>query len=234
MSASICDVGLSKIDIAERRILEGDPYSSVTRFEHGYATDVADEFLGVATGKPVSVIIEEIDDVAMKIDMRRRARAARIPVVSVTDIGENVMLDIERYDLDPEYPIFHGRGEKFSPTDAADPTQRLDMAMAIVGDNLTSRMAFSAGQVGRSLASWPQLGSTAAMSGGLAAAAARNIVCGRPVVSGRYVLDIEHMILAEREYHEMQWNELAPDVFAAVFTESADGRPTTGRPLASE
>lgn len=234
MSASICDVGLSKIDIAERRILEGDPYSSVTRFEHGYATDVADEFLGVATGKPVSVIIEEIDDVAMKIDMRRRARAARIPVVSVTDIGENVMLDIERYDLDPEYPIFHGRGEKFSPADAADPTQRLDMAMAIVGDNLTSRMAFSAGQVGRSLASWPQLGSTAAMSGGLAAAAARNIVCGRPVVSGRYVLDIEHMILAEREYHEMQWNELAPDVFAAVFTESADGRPTTGRPLASE
>ena len=42
------------------------------------------------------------------------------------------------------------------------------------------------------------------------------------------------MILAEREYHEMQWNELTPDVFAAVFTESTSERPTTGRPLASE
>ena len=234
MTTSICDVGLAKVDIAERRILEGDPYSSVTQFVHGYSTDVADAFLGVATGKPVSVIIEEIDDIAMKIDMRRRARAARIPVVSVTDIGENVMLDIERYDLDPEYPIFHGRGENFSAADAADPVQRLDMAMAIVGDNLTSRMAFSASQVGRSLASWPQLGSTAAMSGGIAAAAARNIVCGRPVMSGRYVLDIERMILAQREYHELQWNELTPDVFAAVFSESTSERPKTSGPLTSE
>ncbi|MGV9478928.1 diguanylate cyclase [Gordonia aichiensis] len=234
MSGSICDVGLPKIDIAQRRILEGDPYSSVTRFAHGYSSDTADDFLGISTGRPVSVVIEEIDDIALKIDMRRRARAARIPVVSVTDIGENVMLDIERYDLEPDYPIFHGRGENVSEADAADPMQRLDMAMAIVGDNLTSRMAFSASQVGRGLASWPQLGSTAAMSGGLAAAAARNIVCGRSVASGRYVLDIERMIMTQREYHELQWNELTPDVFAEVFRQGSDKRPAAPKPLASE
>ena len=222
MVGSVCDVGVTKIELAERRILEGDPYSSVSRYPQGYSTEVADDFLGISSGRPVSVVIEEIDDIAMKIDMRRRARAARIPVVSVTDIGENVMLDVERYDLEPDYPIFHGRGEKFTAADAADPAQRLEMAMSIVGDNLTSRMAFSASQVGRSLASWPQLGSTASISGGLAAAAARNIVCGRGrVASGRYVIDVESMLLLPSEYGEFQWNELAPDVFAAVF--GADG-----------
>ena len=42
------------------------------------------------------------------------------------------------------------------------------------------------------------------------------------------------MILAQREYHELQWNELTPDVFAAVFSESTSERPKTSGPLTSE
>ncbi|GAA1480757.1 hypothetical protein GCM10009624_11970 [Gordonia sinesedis] len=216
MIGSVCDLGRSKLELATRRVLESDPYSTVTSFPLGYGPSVADEFLGISTGTPVSLVIEEIDDVAMKIDMRRRARDAGIPVLSATDIGDNVILDVERYDLDPKYPIFHGRGENFTPGDATDPEQRLRMATAIVGDALTPRMAYSASQIGRSVASWPQLGSTAMMAGAFTAATARNLVCGRHVESGRYRLDVEETLFGNAQVAD-GWNELSADAMATML-----------------
>jgi len=42
------------------------------------------------------------------------------------------------------------------------------------------------------------------------------------------------MIMTQREYHELQWNELTPDVFAEVFRQGSDKRPAAPKPLASE
>ncbi|RPA65660.1 thiamine biosynthesis protein ThiF [Gordonia oryzae] len=230
---SVTDLGVSKVELARRRILEGDPYTQITTFPDGYRPDLAEGFLGSAAFAgsteelPASVIIEEIDDVAMKIDMRRRARAAGVPVLSATDMGENVVLDVERYDLDQAYPIFHGRGEGFSAGDAADPAQRLRMALAIVGDEVTPRMAFSASQLGRSVTSWPQLGSTAAMAGALVATAARNIVCGRPVRSGRYRFGIEEILLGSSAGAHEGWNELGQAEFASAAQAMGEGAGTS-------
>lgn len=221
LPGSICDIGTPKVELAARRLLEADPYTEITTFPHGCDAAIADSFLGLDTGRPLSVLIEEIDDVAMKIDLRRRARSAGIPVVSATDMGDNVVLDVERYDLDPRYPIFHGRGEGFAPGDAADPGQRLRMAVSIVGDTLTPRMAFSAAQLGRSVASWPQLGSTAAMAGALVAVAARGIVCGQPIASGRYVVDAEALLGIGTG--AALWNEMSPPDIAALLTRLTGG-----------
>ncbi|MEP9391814.1 diguanylate cyclase [Gordonia sp. VNK1] len=217
MSGSVCDVGTSKLDLTVRRLLEADPYTVIESFADGYTPTTADRFLATSESGPRTIVIEEIDDVAAKIDMRRRAQALRIPVISATDMGDNVILDIERYDLDPTYPIFHGRVEQFTAGDPGDPAQRLRMAASIVGDVLTPRMAFSASQIGRGVASWPQLGSTGAMAGAFAAAAARNIVCGHRVESGRHVLDIEQMLNAGDG--GSAWNELDPDVVAGRHTD---------------
>ncbi|MGC5248674.1 ThiF family adenylyltransferase [Gordonia sp. DT219] len=224
VAGSVCDLGVSKVELAHRLIIEGDPYSQVTTFPAGYTPQVAARFLGVDSTGP-TVIIEEIDDVEMKIDMRRRARAARIPVLSATDMGEDVILDVERYDLEPDYPIFHGRGEGFAAGDAADPAQRLQMALAIVGDEVTPRMAYSAGQLGRSVISWPQLGSTAAAAGAIAATAARGIVCGRPIRSGRYRFGVEQTLLGAAGRHD-GWNELGP----ADFTSAVEAMAQRKRP----
>lgn len=208
IEGSVCDIGVAKLTLAARRLLESDPYTELELFPDGYDASNADRFLGTPS-RSLSVIIEEIDDVAGKIDMRRRARVAGIPVVSATDMGDNVVIDVERYDLDADYPIFHGRGEHFDDGDAADPRQKLQMAASIVGDTLTSRMAFSTAQLGRSIASWPQLGSTAAMAGAVVAVVARGIVCGRDIVSGRYVIDIESLIYGAGE--AQGWNEMSAD-----------------------
>ncbi|MGV9713253.1 ThiF family adenylyltransferase [Gordonia sp. NPDC003424] len=224
IQGSVCELGLTKLELSRRRLLEADPYSSVRDFPNGYRADDADAFLGLDGGQPLSVVVEEIDDVAMKIDLRRRARAARIPVVSATDMGDNVVLDVERYDLDDRYPIFHGRGEGFTPEgDGADPRQKLRMAVAIVGDTLTPRMAYSARELGRGIVSWPQLGSTAAMSGALVAVATRYIACGGPVVSGRYIVDVEDTLLGAAAVKAEGWNELRPEQISEMVETLARG-----------
>lgn len=215
IEGSVCDIGVTKVELAARRLLESDPYAELQLFPAGYGDAHADAFLG-RSSTSLSVIIEEIDDVTSKIDLRRRARAAGIPVVSATDMGDNVVIDIERYDLDREYPIFHGRGEEFAAGDATDPAQRLRMAARIVGDTLTSRMGFSAAQLGRSVTSWPQLGSTAAMAGAVVTVVARSIVCGRAVASGRYVVDIERLLLGPSE--AVGWNELSADQISGLLS----------------
>ncbi|MFW0795285.1 ThiF family adenylyltransferase [Gordonia sp. CPCC 205515] len=219
---SVCDIGRGKLELAHRRILESDPYSTIAEFPNGYAPADADAFLGL-DGEPLTVVVEEIDDVALKIDLRRRARAARIPVVSATDMGDNVVLDIERFDLDADYPIFHGRGEHFTAGDAEDPRQKLRMAATIVGDTLTPRMAYSAGQLGRSIASWPQLGSTATMAGAVVAVATRNIVCGRPVASGRFVVDVEGLLLGSAAREAQGWNEFGAEEIAGLVSALTGG-----------
>lgn len=220
MSGSICDITQTKIDLAVRQLLESDPYTRITAFPFGYRPGTADSFLGI-DDQPVAVVIDEIDDVAMKIDLRQRARAAGIPVISTTDIGANLVLDVERFDLDRTYPLFHGRAEDFDAGDPTDPAQRLRMAAQIVGDVLTPRMAYSASQIGRSISSWPQLGATAMMAGSFAATAARMIVCGQPIASGRYHLEFDHILLGASARGTDGWNELTEEEMIAVVSSIA-------------
>ena len=44
----------------------------------------------------------------MKVALREAARLARVPVVMLANLGDNVLVDIERYDLEPDLPIFNG------------------------------------------------------------------------------------------------------------------------------
>ncbi|GAA4384730.1 ThiF family adenylyltransferase [Tsukamurella soli] len=188
VAASVVDIGLPKIESARRRVLELDPYAAVETFAGGYTPDMASRFL-----VGLSVVIEETDDIAAKLDIRVRARAARIPVVMATDLGDGLIVDVERFDLDPDYPLLHGRGEPLLGGDMTDPAWRARAAVALVGDAAPPRMIGAVGELGRSITSWPQLGSTAAQAGALAAAAARYVVTGRPLASGRYRVGVEEM-----------------------------------------
>ncbi|MBE7191551.1 MAG: diguanylate cyclase [Gordonia polyisoprenivorans] len=230
ITGSVCDLGRTKLDLARRRILELDPYSIIEAFPLGYSPACAARFIGIDGAAPTAaVVIDEIDDVAMKIDLRRRARTAGVPVITATDLGDNVVLDVERYDLDPTYPIYHGRGEHFTAGDAVNPAQRLRMAAAIVGDEATPRMRYSATQIGRSVTSWPQLGSTVSIAGGFAATAARLITCGHPITSGRYRLTVDDELLGPAAAEASAWNELDAETFNAFIAASTTDTPDAER-----
>ncbi|MGW0039413.1 ThiF family adenylyltransferase [Gordonia sp. NPDC003376] len=197
LSGSVCDLGIAKSTLACRRMLETDPYLSVQEFPDGFSATVARAFLGGDGVRGADVVLEEVDDLAMKVEIRRRARAAGIPVVMVTDDGDNVIVDVERYDLDPSYPEFHGMAgdlASMSAEELRDPGNRIRIAGAIVGGEVSSRVAEALTEVGRSIPSWPQLGSAATLAGAVGATVARRIVCGEPVVSGRAHVRIHDLL----------------------------------------
>ncbi|MGW4243824.1 ThiF family adenylyltransferase [Nocardia sp. NPDC004722] len=221
LSASVCDLGMPKLELAQRRTLELDPYAEIEAFPDGYTPDLAAEFLGIGAGRePLAVLLEEMDNLAMKVDIRLRARQAGIPVLMVTDNGDNVILDVERYDLDRDYPLFHGRADGLGELTAArlsDPRTRVRLANLLVGAEVTPRTRYSLTEVGRSLPSWPQLGTAATAAGALGALAARLLVTGTEIPSGRYRLRLDEAILGAAASGSDRWNELSEEEFAALM-----------------
>ena len=196
LAGSVCDLGVPKATLATRRLLETDPYCTVEAFDAGFAAATAKAFLG-DEGQRTDIVLEEVDNIAMKVEIRKQARARGIPVVMVTDNGDDVILDVERYDLDGTYPLFHGRAgqiENMSTDELTDPANRLRLAGAIAGDDVTPRMSEALTEVGKSIPSWPQLGTAATLAGAVGALVARQIVCGYPVASGRRHVRIDSTV----------------------------------------
>lgn len=221
---SVCDLGQSKLELAARYAYESNPYVAIDKLPAGYQDECSGDFIGagdVGPGAQLGVIVEEMDDVALKISLRQRARDAGVPVVSATDMGNNVVVDVERFDIDKSYPVLHGRVEGITLDNLhSDPIARVRAAFAVVGDVATPAMLHSATQVGRSLPSWPQLGSTAMTAGGLAATVARLVVTGYAVESGRYVFDLEGQLLGPEGERPRRWNELPREGFLRLVAPS--------------
>jgi hypothetical protein len=117
------------------------------------------------------------------------ARKNGIPVIMAADNGDGIIADVERYDLDNKYPILHGiigdmSAEKFKDISSVElPGVIAKMAGA---DMAVPRMLESVAEVGKTLYSWPQLGTAATMCGSVLAYLARKVVLrDKKIKSGR-------------------------------------------------
>ncbi|MFI8774631.1 ThiF family adenylyltransferase [Gordonia sp. NPDC062954] len=186
---SVCDLGVPKTTLAYRRVLEADPYAEVEAFPGGFHPSMAERFIGGGAIPRARVLVEEMDDLAMKVRIRHHARDAQVPVIMVTDNGDDVILDIERFDLEPDRPLFHGRAgdvETLTDDELRDPERRVEIAGTIVGDDVADRLKVALGEVGKTIPSWPQLGTAATLAGVVGALAARKVICGTDLPSGRH------------------------------------------------
>ncbi|HEX3082787.1 MAG TPA: ThiF family adenylyltransferase [Candidatus Saccharimonadia bacterium] len=185
-------VGLHKVDAIARKISEIDPYIKQAHYREGLNEATLNEII---TNHRPDVLIDEMDDVRMKLRLRLAARRAGIPVIMAADDGDGILMDIERYDLTPDAPLFHG----LVPQDVIDrllsgtPIPRPELGVLIgkyfVGfENTPLRMFQSLREVGRTLPSWPQLGGAAAMAGVVLAYAAKRIIAGQPLNTGRHLI----------------------------------------------
>lgn len=103
LRATALDLGQNKTYIAARGVWELDPFAELTLFDKGLtAENISDFVLGL------NVFVDEMDSIGLKILSRLVAREARIPVLMATDNGDSVILDVERFDLEPERALFHG------------------------------------------------------------------------------------------------------------------------------
>src|SRR5262249_28735041 len=104
LRAGVHELDVLKTVLAARQIYEINPYASVSLYHHGVTADSLDEFV---LGDPkLDVLIDECDDLRLKFRLRERARALRVPVLMET--SDRGMIDVERFDQEPERAIFHG------------------------------------------------------------------------------------------------------------------------------
>ena len=180
-------LGIPKTVIAAREISEIDPYLKVSCYHEGITKENINDF--VHKGGALDLIIDECDSLDIKILCRKIARQAGIPVLM--DTSDRGMIDIERFDLEKERPIFHGMIEESIPEEVLqDSSLRVKLSQQIIGvQNVSERMKVSLAEIGKSISTWPQLASAVAMGGGMTAELSREILLGTRTSSGRFYIN---------------------------------------------
>ncbi|WP_218025307.1 ThiF family adenylyltransferase [Nocardia jejuensis] len=194
LRTGVHDLGVNKAVLCARQMFEIDPYLDIEIMPAGLGADTMAQFLG-EDGSALDLLVEECDTPYVKIAAREGARAQGIPVVM--DCNDRGMLDIERFDLEPNRPLLHGRignvrAEELPEMNAAD---KAELILGMVdADRISPELAAAFPEIGRTLSSWPQLAADVALGGALVADAARRILLGLPCESGRYYVDLAELI----------------------------------------
>ena len=193
--SGVHNLGIRKVVNVAREIMEIDPFLKITCFPEGITRDNIDAFC--TKGGKLDVLVDECDSVDVKIYARQTAKSLGIPVVM--DTSDRGMIDVERFDLEPNRPILHGlidhldveAGARASSNEA-----KLPFLLAMVGfERLSPRMRSSLGEVGKTIVTWPQLSSNVVLGGAVAGDAIRRMFLGSFKDSGRWRADMEEILL---------------------------------------
>jgi hypothetical protein len=184
----------SKVVIAAREIAELDPFIRVKIYKDGMTeANMHDFFTGDGL---LDIFVEECDSVDIKILSRIKAKALKIPVVM--EMNDRGMLDIERFDLEPERPLMHGLIPEvdIATLKGLTDAEKLPIFRPMLAlENVSARFKFSLGEIGKTITTWPQLASSVVLGGALVADTCRRIALDQLKSSGRYYIDFEQLIV---------------------------------------
>ena len=184
--ATVLDLGLNKAEVAARRIAELDPYLPVRVLDVGLTVNTVDEFLD-----GLDVVVEECDSLDMKASLRAGARARRMPVLMAT--SDRGLLDVERFDLEPQRPILHGLlGDlDFARLHGMSSREKVPHILRFLeAEHLSPRVLASAVEIDRTLSTWPQASSDVLLGATAIAEAVRRLGLGENLPSGRTRVDV--------------------------------------------
>ena len=197
------DVGSNKAIIVSRKLHEIDPYANYSIYPDGLNENNLEEILSGS-----DVIVEEMDNLYWKLKIRELAKARGVPVIMGTDNGDGIIVDIERFDLDKNYPILHGSigdltAEKCK---TVNPKELPRVYAKVAGAELAVvKMLESVAEVGKTLYSWPQLGTAANLCGTVVAYLSRRIVLNsHNIKSGRYEVNLDSIFESDFGLQEVK------------------------------
>lgn len=199
---SVAHLARPKAHLTAEQIYELDPYADLTLYAEGLTEENIQQFFDGPP--PLDVVVDEIDNLAMKLRIREEARKRRVPVLMATDNGDSGLLDIERYDLDPRTRPFHGRlPEDVAARLRSGETLPLPVVGRTIGEHLVGwdrvepRMQQSLLEIGKTIPTWPQLGGAALINGVAVAVAIRKIRTGQPLTDRRGVLSLSSALIPD-------------------------------------
>jgi molybdopterin/thiamine biosynthesis adenylyltransferase len=186
------NLGVLKVEMAARRIYEINPYAEIELYPEGLTKDNIEKFCS-----DLDVVVDELDNLAIKYLIREQAKKHKLPVVMAADNGDNAVVDVERYDQNGDLQYFHGR-----LSDATyESLTKLDkfgigrtITKHIGPENVTERMQQSLLEMGKTIVSWPQLGGAALINGAAVAYCIRKILNGQPLENNRALINMDSLL----------------------------------------
>ena len=198
--AGVQNLGVSKVVMTARQIYEANPYAEVEIFPDGLTRKNIGRFF--AGPRKLDIVVDELDNLAVKFLIREQARKHKLAVVMAADNGDNAVVDIERYDINPKTPFFHGRMGQvtYRQLSNLDKFGIGKMITKHVGpENVTIRMQESLLEMGKTIVSWPQLGGAALLNGSAVAYCARKILNKQPLENNRSLISMDEKL--DSSYH---------------------------------
>ncbi len=113
------------------------------------------------------------------------------------ETSDRGMIDVERFDREPERPLFHGLVGDLDPDKLGGMTtyEKVPIVLDIIGaETMSRRMAASLVDIDASIKTWPQLASAVSLGGAINTDVARRIALGTMTTSGRYFVDVEGIV----------------------------------------
>ncbi len=188
-------LGMLKVEMAARTIYEINPYAELELHPEGLTEENIEQFFS-----GLDIMVDELDNIAVKYLIREQAKKHRIAVVMAADNGDNAVVDIERYDLDPQPEFFHGRMGEIS----YEMLKKLDkfgigriITKHVGPENVTERMQQSLTQMGKTIVSWPQLGGAALVNGAAVAYCVRKILNKQSLESNRALVSLDEKLVPD-------------------------------------
>jgi len=188
-------LGMLKVEMAARTIYEINPYTELELHPGGLTPENIEGFFD-----GISIVVDELDNIAVKYLIREQAKKHHIAVVMAADNGDNAVVDVERYDLDPQPEFFHGRLGDVS-YEMLNGLDKFSIGRTItkhIGpENVTERMQQSLTQMGKTIVSWPQLGGAALVNGAAVAYCVRKILNGQPLEMNRALVSLDEKLVPD-------------------------------------
>jgi hypothetical protein len=190
--AGVDSLGVLKVEMTARRMYEVNPYMNIEVFPEGINKDNIESFFS-----GLDIVIDELDNLAVKFLIRQQAKKNKIAVVMGADNGDNAVIDVERYDINPDLPYFHGRlgdvtYEELSSLDKFGIGRTI--TRHIGPENVTIRMQESLLEMGKTIVSWPQLGGAALVNGASIAYCVRKILNKEELESNRAFVSLDEKL----------------------------------------
>jgi molybdopterin/thiamine biosynthesis adenylyltransferase len=185
------NLGLNKAIIVAREIAEMDPYIKIKIFNDGLTDENIDQFF-LEDGR-LDLLVEVCDGLDIKIKSRYKARELQVPVIM--DTNDRGMLDVERFDLEPNRPVLHGLADGLNPESIKDLSNedKIPYILKMIGaDTISTRL-----KAEQSINTWPQLASSVTLGGALTTDVSRRILLNQFHSSGRYYVDMEDLVKDE-------------------------------------
>ncbi len=201
IKTGIDNLGLKKTIIAAREIAAIDPFIKIVCYHDGINDENILDFL-TKDGK-IDICIEECDGFYEKFNIRYKCKDLNIPVIM--DTSDKGLIDVERFDLEPDRKIFHGLTNVTDLEKLRNLTtdQKIPYLYEIINEEgMSTRLRASLIEVDETITGWPQLSSAVTYGSGMTTDVTRRILLDQFKSSGRYSIDLEDLIKDEQNSSE--------------------------------